>query len=423
MRSLLDGLDAPSLRIAKIVGTIAGDHGLQSFVIGGCVRDLVLERRVIDLDFSVENDAALIARDFAQQTKGQAVIYKQFLTATVTLPDGKIVDFTTLRKESYPSPGALPVVQKGTVKEDLFRRDFTINAMAVCVNPDGFGDLVDDFEGMKDVRAKKIRILHDQSFRDDPTRILRAVRFEQRFGFKLESKTEKLLKEALKANALKSVKKQRLFDEFKKNLTESNARQNIARLSDLGFFVKTGWGIKSGEEHLKELKQLGRILVWAQKQDCPSVDVGLMRLMIMLDGLASRKVETLLSDWGVSGADREVIRSAQTLRRFFEGGEFKFCSREELFHRLRGQSGEALLFAGLRLPQRSVRSLIAQALTQWRRVSLTMTGEDLKRAGIPSGKIYKDLLEKVLYRVSLGECLRKDEQLAYARTLYQLDEK
>lgn len=414
---MFENLDSPLLRLVKIVGKIASDHGVRSFLIGGCVRDLVLKRKILDLDFAVEDDAFAVAQDFAKRLNGKIIIYRQFMTATVTLSDDKAVDFSTLRQEEYPYPGALPVVRKGSLTDDLYRRDFSINAMAACVNPDNFAEIFDAFEGMKDIARKKVRVLHEKSFMDDPTRMLRAVRFEQRLGFKLESHTEELLKKALKSNALASVKSQRLFEEFRKNLKEPLALRNLMRLSKLGLLNKTGWGMSLTTRHRIVLRQLDRILVQISKHALSDekINAWLIRLMILFDGVSNSKIKGLMETWALSSIDRTKVSSARGMLQAFRSKTLKSCSQEELFQMLRVKSIEELLFVWAYEPRPAVRSLVIKALTKWRRVSLKISGDDLKREGIPAGKVYKKLLDDVLYCVAQGRCQSKKEQLAYVR--------
>jgi len=182
VKSYLNQLKPGASKIVRDVGALSQDLGLRAFVAGGCVRDLILGRNVEDLDIVVQGNAVLVATRFVSIYKGKIVVYHQFSTATVTLLDGRAVDFASVRKEVYPYPGALPVVSQGSLEEDIFRRDFTINAMAIAIDPKHFGSLLDHYGGLNDLKRKSIRVLHDKSFIDDPTRILRAVRFEERFG-------------------------------------------------------------------------------------------------------------------------------------------------------------------------------------------------------------------------------------------------
>jgi tRNA nucleotidyltransferase (CCA-adding enzyme) len=155
------------------------------------------------------------------------VRYLAFKTATVRLPDASLVDFATARKETYVRGGAFPAVKPSVIKDDLQRRDFTINAMAISIDPESWGKLIDPFKGKVDLSSKRIRVLHDKSFLDDPTRILRAARFKARLGFKIEAKTLKLIKAAIKIKVLDTIKPQRYLKDFNKILKEPKSLDAI----------------------------------------------------------------------------------------------------------------------------------------------------------------------------------------------------
>ena len=198
MRNYFANMNKEVLDIIRLIADEADKKGLSSYLAGGIVRDLILKKKNLDLDVVIEKNAVEIAQIIKRKLKGTIVIHPKFKTATLELSNGLRIDFATARHEYYSKPGALPTVKKGTLSEDLFRRDFTVNAMGLCINRSRFGQLIDEFDGLKDLKAKKIRVLHAKSFVDDPTRILRAIRFEQRFNFRIEPTTVSLLKEAIK---------------------------------------------------------------------------------------------------------------------------------------------------------------------------------------------------------------------------------
>ncbi|MDP2921133.1 MAG: CCA tRNA nucleotidyltransferase [Candidatus Omnitrophota bacterium] len=205
----------------KTVGKIADEMGVGAYLVGGPVRDKLLGRANCDLDFVIEGSGISFAEILNKKLKGRLTAYRAFGTATIQLK-GKRVDIVTARKESYKHPAAYPDVTTGTIKDDLFRRDFTINAMAMALNKKNFGKLVDFYGGEKDLKRRVIRALHDKSFMDDPTRIFRAVRFSVRFGFKIEPHTKKLIKEALLGGFLGEVNKGRIKKEIELFLKEKD---------------------------------------------------------------------------------------------------------------------------------------------------------------------------------------------------------
>lgn len=241
MKNLLDRLNHRLQDLIRSIGALAQAKGMRSYIVGGPVRDLVLDLRakvpmrgrrqspaIIDLDITVEGQGIRLAEAFAASHRGAKVVrYLAFGTASVHLPDGTLIDFATARKETYARGGAFPHVKPSGIKDDLLRRDFTINAMAVAINPSAWGKLIDPFGGMEDLKGKRIRVLHDKSFLDDPTRILRAARFKARLGLRMEAHTLKILKSAVKIKVLDSIKPQRYLKDFKKILQEPKSLEAI----------------------------------------------------------------------------------------------------------------------------------------------------------------------------------------------------
>jgi tRNA nucleotidyltransferase (CCA-adding enzyme) len=225
------------LAVIGLIADTAKENSSKAFLVGGFVRDILLGVSNLDLDIVVEGSGINTARAFADRNHSSCVVHEGFGTATVSMPDAVKVDFATARKEVYKKPGALPSVRFDTLREDLFRRDFTINAMAIAIAKDDCGRLIDFFGGQKDLADKKIRILHDKSFIDDPTRMLRAVRFEQKLNFKIEPHTQRLLKEALANNMLEAVGKRRLDKEIALILKEECSKKIFKRIKELGIKV------------------------------------------------------------------------------------------------------------------------------------------------------------------------------------------
>jgi tRNA nucleotidyltransferase (CCA-adding enzyme) len=218
--------------IIKLGGKIADELKIKAYIVGGPVRDKLLGISNYDLDFVVEGDGIKFAEVLNKKLKGRLITYKAFGTATIELK-GKRIDVVTARKESYKYPAAYPIVKPGAIKDDLFRRDFTINSMALAIDKKGLGRLVDFYGGRKDLTKGVIRVLHDKSFMDDPTRIFRAVRFSVRFGFKIEPHTKKLMKEAVLDGFLGEVNAGRIRKEIELFLKEKNPKKCLDIFSKL----------------------------------------------------------------------------------------------------------------------------------------------------------------------------------------------
>lgn len=218
--------------IINQIGYIADMYNFRVYLVGGPVRDLLLGRPNYDLDFTVEGDGIRFAKKLNQTFKGRLVMHKAFGTATIYLEKNRI-DIATARREVYERPAAYPDVAPGTIKEDLFRRDFTINAIAISICKKDSGRLVDFFGGVEDLKMGLIRVMHDRSFMDDPTRIFRAVRFEQRYNFKIEPVTLKLLKQALSEGLIGELNRGRIRKEIALFLEEEDPIKCLRRLENL----------------------------------------------------------------------------------------------------------------------------------------------------------------------------------------------
>lgn len=222
------------LPLIKAVGRKAYDAKMPVYLVGGAVRDILLKRPVLDVDIVIQGDAIAFARGIASQYLGTVKSHKRFGTSAVSLPAGIKLDMVTAREETYAHPGALPDIKPAGIREDLFRRDFTVNAMAVSISPENFGDLKDDFNGQADLKGRVLRVLHDKSFVDDPTRIIRAARYATRFGFSIEPHTRELLRQAVAGDCLSTLTAPRYWNEFRRILDEKDPWPALRLLKDFG---------------------------------------------------------------------------------------------------------------------------------------------------------------------------------------------
>ncbi|GAI35559.1 unnamed protein product, partial [marine sediment metagenome] len=185
------------IKVIDDLGKLADEYGMKAYLVGGFVRDLLLKYANLDIDVVIEGDAIAFAKKIVKKFGGRVRPHKKFGTAVVVLPNDFRIDFASARSEYYKQPAALPSVEKSSIYQDLYRRDFSINSMAIKLNAIEFGQILDYFGGQRDILEKRIRILHNLSFIDDPTRIFRAVRFEQKYGFYMDSQTENFARKAI----------------------------------------------------------------------------------------------------------------------------------------------------------------------------------------------------------------------------------
>lgn len=235
------------LSFFHVIGNLAIAHNTKSFLVGGMVRDLLLGVNSTDIDIMLLSDVGrfveILSNRWSEifplyQSPKKPVVFKKYFTAKLVFAESfvssvDVLDFSSARKEIYPTPGQPPIVEFGTLEEDLQRRDFSVNAMALSLGVNDFFHLIDPLGGIQDIRDGKLRVLHDNSFVEDPARILRAVRLMQRLNFRLEEKTKRLFDEAVDGNLLKTLPGFRLFDEFKKGLLESSSLDYLRILDEL----------------------------------------------------------------------------------------------------------------------------------------------------------------------------------------------
>lgn len=264
MTNITEGIKerlSPALQDVLLeAGTLAREMGYRAYIVGGVVRDVLMGLQSLDVDIVAEGEGIRFARSLAGRLRARVKSYERFGTATLTFPDGTKVDIATARTETYERPAALPRVTPGSIRDDMFRRDFTVNAMAVSLMPGDFGRLLDDFGGNRDIRERRIRALHERSFIDDPTRIFRAVRFEKRLDFRIARSTEQWIAEALSRPLLEELEDYRIATELRLILGERDPAGTLRRLSDLGIIERLK-GRPAREKVLEaQLKKVLRVL-------------------------------------------------------------------------------------------------------------------------------------------------------------------
>ena len=243
IRLNLEKLAPAYKKYIEIAGQIADRLGYQVFLVGGIIRDLILGRENLDIDFLIDGSGHDFAREFGHEFDAKVDFNERFSTAKVHVTSETHIDIAMCRCEYYPSPGALPDVAPSGLRDDLYRRDFTINALAIRLNPVGFGELIDYFRSANDLEDKRIRTLHPLSFVDDPTRIFRAIRFEGRLGFKIDDETLRLAKLSLDDKMLEKIAPERIRHEIELILKEKNPASIILRGDEIGLWNRVNSSI------------------------------------------------------------------------------------------------------------------------------------------------------------------------------------
>jgi tRNA nucleotidyltransferase (CCA-adding enzyme) len=375
-----------------------------AYLVGGAVRDLLRGAKAVDLDIAVEGDARSVARALADRLDGQALEHERFATATVRA-DELVFDLATTRTESYPEPGALPVVSAAALSEDLRRRDFTVNAMAVALGGDDLGHLYDPCGGLGDLEAGTIRILHASSFLDDPTRLLRAVRYETRLGFRMDEDSESAARAAIAEEAMSTVSGARVRDELMDLLAEPDVLVGIERMRELGLDRALHPALEPDPE-LVASASLGAAAIGGDRA---------LAALAALCASAPEELDLWLAGLQLDARDRDAVsRAARVAKRLAGALRERDHTPSELRALLDGEPPEALALA---LALRAPSDPVLRWVTDLSRVRLEIGGADLLAAGIPEGPAIGRALEETLRRKLDGVVVGRDDELATALEL------
>ncbi len=419
MKNRLKRLSPQFQHILKICSSLAKPLGFDIYLVGGVVRDLILGKGVFDLDIVVEGEAIKLAKALADSLKSDFNRHHAFGTATVNVGQHKI-DFATARSESYSHWGALPKVRPDFLAKDLLRRDFTINAMAISLNKGSFGDLIDLYNGAQDLKKGLIRVLHTDSFLDDPTRILRAVRFEQRFCFKIEPNTFKLLKEALAQNALQFVNPHRLRDELILILKEPKPYRYIKRIKELEGFSFVDKKIRLNKQDFRVFLRAERVIKCYQKKlrKHRSLQAWTIYLAAILAKLSARRLEKVLHDFGFKKGERIIISSIKAGMLKIKRLDKKLKAHV-IYRILNPYSFESVLFFYAYHNRSKLRKNIEYFLDELVNARLKTKGRDLQKLRLQPQTLYNKILQRLLY-VKIDKGLKtKKEELEEAKKIFK----
>ena len=412
------------LSLLRKLGNLADEGGVSLYLIGGVVRDLLLKRENWDLDLTVEGNGIAFARLVADRYGAGLAVFERFATARLAFPDGLKMDIATTRRESYAQPAVLPTVQPASIEEDLFRRDFTINAMAVQLNPLQFGRLLDPYGGRRDLLARTIRVLHAGSFQDDPTRIFRAIRFEQRFGFRLERTTARLLAQPASTNLIQQLSGPRLKNEILLLFAEHDPVRAIARLAQLKLLRFLHRRLCYTKNVKRVVTAVPKTLAWWARRFPDSV---IDRPIVYLMALSSESSPVV-----VAAMIRRLALSREQAKNVSAGGSRVDRARKRLttkgtvrlsqvYRLLADFSDEALLvlLAKQASTQLEVRlSLLKRHLVGYvksRTIKTALTGRDLQVMGLNPGPQYKTILGKLLDARIDGIITTETEERAFVQ--------
>jgi tRNA nucleotidyltransferase (CCA-adding enzyme) len=422
MKTYLARLPEDVRSLIDAAGAVAEARRETAYCVGGFVRDLILGVKNFDLDIIVEGNGIAFSHDYARRLQGKLTAHHRFGTATVYLKHHVKVDIATARKEFYPQPAHLPVVQAGTLRDDLFRRDFTINAIALRISGAGFGQVIDIFGGRDDLENGTLRVLHPVSFIDDPTRILRGIRFEQRFDFVFERYTHTLMLAALEKSMLDLVEPQRLRDELILLLKEDSPVKVMRRLAAVTGFLFISPKLKPTPALMRTLAAIEHRLAWFTKHaSCPRpLDTWLIYFMGLVGELPVSDVHAVCRRFVFRKADeKRIVSSGDVCGRALAALQHKKMQRSEIFHILEPLSYEVIILMLARTDSALVVGRIREFLACSNGTTISVSGHDLGAYGLKPGPRYQRILKMVLNAKLDGKLTDKASELRFARKIAQ----
>jgi tRNA nucleotidyltransferase (CCA-adding enzyme) len=392
--------------ILRQAGQVAQELGYNAYLVGGVVRDLLLRHENLDIDIVIEGEGIVFARRFASRFGVRHREFQKFKTAVLIFPDDFKIDVATARTEYYETPGALPVVEYSSIKMDLYRRDFTINTLALKLNPGEFGTLLDFFGAQRDLKEKIISILHNLSFVEDPTRVFRAIRFEQRFKFRISKLTANLINNAVKNNFFDRLSGARLFQELKLILQEENPLPAVARLAEFDLLKAVHPRLVYDEGTRAMMERVQGVLAWFDLLYLEEkFDKWLVYFLGLVEPLDTPELKEMLSRFKLSPkleaniAEGKAAADKMLVKLFYLGRD---PNRHQLYHLLAPLGTPYLLYMMAKSKQEVARRSISLFFTHLKHLQPELKGRDLLAMGFAPGPHIKDMLE-ALHEARLNE--------------------
>jgi len=420
IKSLLkERLGQDLLSILKRVSQVADRSEVTVFAVGGFVRDLLLNIPNKDIDIVVEGDGILFASNLAEEFDGKVKSHEKFGTSVVNFPDGYRIDVAMARVEYYEYPAALPTVKQSSINSDLYRRDFTINSLAVKLNGEGAFCLMDFFNGERDLKNKEIHVLHNLSFIEDPCRLFRAIKFEQRFSFKISKQTEELMKVAIKKRLVDSLSGTRLLNEITLILKEKHPLKYILRMQEFDLLKFVSSQIILDSADLKALGKIETVLSWAETISLPEKpEVWYVYLLAMVYSLNEesfmQRIEKLQMQAKLKKSliiDRGACKKGLDLL-----AEDKDWGPEVVYNFFSTFSIEALIyFLAVDSTDRANQYANIYFSQYCGQAELSLTGDDLVEMGLKPGPIFQSVFKALREAHVKGAIETRDDEVGWVK--------
>jgi len=408
-------------KILKTVSSVAKVLNYNTYLVGGIVRDALLKIPNFDIDIVVEGDGIKFGKELSKKFNCKLKTHQKFGTSVLVLEDGQHIDIATARVEYYKSPAALPTVESGNIRQDLSRRDFTINTMALSLNKKNFGEILDFFGGREDLKNKKIKVLHKMSFIEDPTRIFRAVRFEKRLGFKMDSQTEELARTSINMDIVAKLNSVRIRDELIYIFNEESPLKAIIRLDELGALKKIGIKVKIDKKFIAQVK---KILNYYEKlknfynKKGEKIKKWRLLFILLLRGIKLDEVKRWCSEMKVKKKDMNVmLETYSKWNKIKKNLKNKIKKNSALYYVLKEIQPELQVIASSwgDVYYKNIKKY----LTSLRNIHLEVSGETLKEMGYKPSEKFKVVLEK-LFKMKLdGKVKDKENEVHFLKELME----
>ena len=417
---LLNKLPSQLQDIIFLSRELAKKEKVGVYLVGGFIRDLLLGKENFDLDMVIEKNGIGFATKLSKILNAHLVKHRAFGTATVTKKDGLKIDIATCRKEFYPNPTELPIVRQGSIEDDLFRRDFTINAMACHIDFGKFGQFVDMFGGLRDLKDGRIRFLHERSFVDDPTRIIRAVRFEQRLDFCIDTKTLSFIKQAKKMKLLEKVQKHRIRDELILVFKERKPYSMLKRLKQIYNLSFINKNINLSKNLKRVFCDIDKACMWFVNNfpQRRSLDIWLMYIAAFLYDLSPRVLFRLLNKYAFFRGDKKrIISFKKEFRKIDKNLSMERLPVIKLHNILYLLSYEVIMLALVISGSQQTKKRVREFFLKHHHKKLIINGEDLLSLGIKAGPEFREIFQKVFRAKINGKIHTKEEELELVKQI------
>ena len=390
-RNIKDKFSLTDITVLDKIIAITSEKKIKCYLVGGAVRDIILGKTPKDLDFVVDKKAENISSEIALELNGEVLSNSEFGTSKLSVKKS-IYDIANARSETYAHPGALPKVTRNSIDKDLWRRDFSINSVAIQLTQDENWQILDPTDGLTDISHGTIRVLHNKSFVDDPTRIFRAVKYSIRFGFSIDEKTEKLIGNCIKSNYINKISGNRILSEVSQILEENNFKTNIQLLSSLGILSSIHPKLKIGNALLDKLTKLNN----DTKEDKSKL------LTLFFSDINPENIDGICQRLDVNPKTVKMLHDIQTIKQNTKSLSKTKIINSELMMLLDKLDIESISYIQLISKNESLRKNLSNFLDKLRFIKPKIAAKEIISLGITPGPQIGNLLADIRFAVADG---------------------